>query len=255
MSCGVQESMEENILVSIITVTLNRGHTLSRAVESVLNQTYSNMEYIIMDGMSQDHTLEIAHSYDQAFKEKNIRYRIISQPDSGMYDALNQGIALSHGVIIGSVNSDDYYEPDAVEAVVREYKKKPFDMVYGNLRIIKPSGTIIKKAKLKKMVSTRYWNHPATFIAKEVYRKEPYKCESIYDDCDLMLRLRKKQYEVRVIDKVLSNFVFGGMSTRRDWGKTKERIRIRWRIYQNNGYGVIYYLDSVLIEVAKFLTG
>lgn len=245
----------EKPLVSIVTVTFNSEKTLARTIESVLNQTYANMEYTIMDGCSKDGTLAVAQSYQDAFAAKNIPFRIVSEPDHGMYDAINKAVALSRGVIVGNVNSDDYYEPDAVETVVKEYLKEPYDMIYGDLRIIKPSGNTIKKAKLKKFVSTRYWNHPTTFITKETYDKEKYKCESMYDDCDLMLRLRKNGYKVRVVGKILSNFTFGGMSTKKNWKETKERMKIRCRVYKNNGYGLPYYLDSVLMETAKFILG
>ncbi len=247
--------MSEKILISIVTVTYNSSKTLARTIESVLNQTYPNIEYTIMDGCSTDGTVELAHSYDKAFAEKNIPFRIVSEPDNGMYDAINKAVTLSNGVIIGNVNSDDFYEKDAAMIVAEEYAKAPFDMIYGDLRIIKPSGNTIKKAKLKKFVSTRYWNHPTTFITKAAYAKEKYKCESMYDDCDLMLRLRKKGYKVVIVNKVLSNFTFGGMSTKKSLKSAIERIRIRNRIYKNNGYGLAYYIDGVIIELAKFILG
>lgn len=247
--------MSNRSTVSLVTATYNSEKTVAKTIESVLKQTMPCLEYTIMDGCSSDHTVEIAKSYGAAFDKKGIIYRIISEPDKGMYDAINKAVALSCGTIIGNVNSDDFYEPDAVEIVISEYEKRPFDMLYGDMRIIKRTGTMVKRARLKKFVSTRYWNHPTTFITKETYKKEQYKCESMYDDCDLMLRLRSKGYRVRVVNRVLSNFVFGGMSTSKSWAKTKERIRIRCRVYQNNGYGLPYYIDSCVMEIAKFLLG
>lgn len=255
MNGGRNNRMLQEMIVSIVTATHNSEKTLARTIESVLNQTYSNIEYIIMDGLSVDNTLVIAHSFENAFKTKGIDYRIISEKDKGMYDAINKAIALSRGTIIGNVNSDDYFEHDAVETVVGEYYEEPFDMIYGDLRIIKLSGNRIKHAKIRKFVSTRYWNHPTTFITKETYSKEPYKCQSIYDDCDLMLRLRNKGYRVRVVSKVLSNFSFGGMSTRKNWKETRERIRVRNRVYKENGYGLPYYIDGWIVEIMKYLVG
>lgn len=246
---------DENPLISIVTATYNSGKTLARTIESVLVQTYNNIEYIIMDGVSTDSTLSVAGSYEKAFRNRGIKYSIISEPDNGMYDAINKAVKLSHGIIIGNINSDDYYEPDAVENIVAEYMITPFDMIYGNLCIIKKSGNIIKKAELRKFVSTRYWNHPTTFITKETYNKELYKCESIYDDCDLMLRLRKNGYKVRIINKTLANFTFGGISTVKCWRKTKDRIKLRCKIYKNNGYGIVYCFDSIIIETAKYIFG
>lgn len=243
------------ILVTLLTVAYNSEKTISKTIESILNQSYSNIEYMIIDGLSTDNTVKVAEEYISKFEEKNISYRIISEKDNGMYDAINKGTELANGVIIGSVNSDDYLEPCAVEEMVKEYEKSHFDMAYADLRIVKPTGDIIKKAKLKPFVSTRYWNHPTTFIAKKVYDVEKYKLESMYDDCDLMLRLRKKDYKIVVINKVLSNFVFGGMSTKKSLKATIDRIKIRCRIYKNNGYSKLYYLDCIAIEMAKFILG
>ena len=241
--------------VTITTATFNSEQTLARTIQSVLDQTFTDIEYIIMDGQSKDRTLEIAKGFEPLFAAKGIPYRIISEPDNGMYDAINKAISLANGKIIGNVNSDDFYEPSAVETVVREFKKEPFDMIYGNLRIIKDTGNFIKKAKYKRMAFTRYWNHPTTFITREVLQTRPYACESMYDDCDLMLRLRRQGCRIRVVDQVLSNFTFGGMSTRKNWKETRERIRIRNDIYRKNGYGVIYCIDGWLIETMKYLLG
>lgn len=241
--------------VTILTVALNSEKTIARTIESVLAQTYDNLEYIILDGQSTDKTVSIAESYRKAFENRKIDYIVCSEKDNGMYHALNKGVAMARGVIIGSVNSDDYLEPEAAEVMAKTYETTGFDMAYANLRIIKPTGTMIKRAKFSSFVSTRYWNHPTTFIAKSVYDKEKYKLESLYDDCDLMLRLRKKGYKVVTIDKVLSNFVFGGMSTKKSLKETVGRIKTRCKIYKNNGYGFIYYFDCFAIEMAKWILG
>lgn len=243
----------DNIKVSIITVTYNSEKTLKKTIESVLNQTYTVYEYSVIDGLSSDNTIKIANSFRKKFKDKNIKLNIISEMDNGIYDAINKGIVKSSGDIIGNVNSDDWYEVDTIEKIVDEYKKSFFDMAYGNLRIIKPSGTMIKKAKLKKFVSTRFWNHPTTFISKETYNRYKYKVESMYDDLDLMLRIRKNNLKVVVIDEILSNFNFGGISTQKNIKETIKRIKTRCKIYKNNGYGFSYYVDSFLIEIAKYI--
>lgn len=248
--------MENKILVSITTPAFNREETIATAIESVLNQTYDNIEYIIMDGGSTDRTLEIAHSYEEAFKARGIKYTIVSEPDNGMYDAINKAVKLASGTIIGNVNTDDYYEPNAVEVIVREYEKEPYDMIYADLRIIRKGKESIKKAKLKKFASTRYWNHPTTFITKETYNKEQYRCCDMYDDGELMLRLRRKGYKIRVVNEVLSNFVFGGMSNEKSWKKTRERLKYRKKMYKDNGYRCITYkIDSFIIEVGKYILG
>ena len=241
--------------VSLVTATFNSGKTLARTIESVLAQTVPCKEYTIMDGGSTDDTLKVAHRYDAAFAEKGIVYRVVSEPDEGMYDAINKAVRLSTGTIIGNVNSDDYYEPIAVETVLREYEKEPYDMIYGDLRVVRRNGCNIKKAKLKKFVSTRYWNHPTMFVTKETYNKEEYRCQSMYDDCDLMLRLRKGGYRVRVVNEVLSNFTFGvgGMSTEKSFKKAMRRAGLRAMVYRQNGFGPLYWAESYLLEFVKFV--
>ncbi len=242
-----------DITVSIITATHNSACTVARTVESVLAQTVPPKEYIVFDGLSTDNTVEIIESYREQFDQKGIKLIVRSESDSGMYDAINKGVELATGDIIGNVNSDDYYEPIAVETVIDTYKKTGFGMMYADLRIVKPTGNIVKKAKLKKFATTRYWNHPTTFITKEVYKEYQYKLESMYDDCDLMLRIRKSPHKVVVVNKILSNFCFGGMSTQKNLDDVIERIKIRCKIYKNNGYGFIYYIDSFLMEFVKFI--
>jgi len=245
--------MQANIKVSIITVMLNSEKTIAKTIECRLSRTYTNLEYIIIDGLSNDSTINIAESYRPKFQAKGISYQIVSEPDRGMYDALNKGIKLASGLIIGSINSDDWYEPIAVETVVETYKKKPFEMFYADLRIIDRSKEWVKKAKLKRIISSRYWNHPTTFIAKEVYNKYQYKLESMYDDFDLMIRIRKdKKNRVAIANIPIANFAFGGMSTRKNFDQTIRRIIARYQIYRNNEMSRFYILDCIAVEFAKY---
>ena len=108
------------MLVTIITVAYNSEKTIAKTLESVLNQTYSDIEYIIVDGASSDGTVKVAKSFVDKFAEKEGRIlKIISEPDKGMYDALNKGAGMASGEIVGQVNADDWYEPDAVEKMVK----------------------------------------------------------------------------------------------------------------------------------------
>ncbi len=106
--------------ISIITPCLNSEKTIRDTMESVLHQTYKNIEYIIVDGGSEDRTLEIIHEYEHLF---NGRLKYISEKDNGIYDAMNKGIRQSKGKLIGIIGSDDYYETDAVEKVAAHMTK------------------------------------------------------------------------------------------------------------------------------------
>ena len=119
---------ENNIKVSIITVCFNSEKTIRRTIESVLYQTYPNIEYIIVDGKSTDGTVDIVKEYLPAF-QKRLRY--VSERDKGIYDAMNKGIRLSAGDVIGIINSDDFYEPDAVENIVKYADRGSCQVLYG----------------------------------------------------------------------------------------------------------------------------
>ena len=96
------------MLVTVLSVSFNSGNTIRRTIESVFNQTYQNIEYIIIDGASKDDTVEVVKGYQKIFDETPGRsLTIISEPDRGMYDGLNKGARLAHGEIVGQINTDD----------------------------------------------------------------------------------------------------------------------------------------------------
>ena len=245
-----------NPLVTITSVTFNSEKTLRQTIESVLNQTYQHIEYIIVDGLSTDSTVQIAQSYADSFREKGFCYRIISEADGGMYDAINKGIRLAQGEIIGNINSDDWYEPEAVERTVRFFEDTGCDLMYADLRMIKRDGTsFIKHSRKTRIATSRGWNHPTQFARKSLYDKEKYKCESLHDDFDLLLRVWKKGYKTAILHQVTANFRMDGISHDRNLRHAVERGRARYRIYRNNGYSRLYWLECAMIEAAKLLFG
>lgn len=247
--------MREKPLVTVITVSFNSEETIARTVESVLAQTYDKVEYIVMDGFSTDNTVPIVESYRPRFEEKGYRFKVISELDQGMYDALNKGVAMAEGEVIGQINSDDWYEPNAVERMVDTYLEKDFDVFWADLRILKRTGPMIKRAKYNNFMTTRHWNHPTTFIRASVYKTNPYELRSMCDDFELILRLHKQHRKMVVLNEVLANFTFGGMSTQKSWSETMNRIHLRCDYYKRNGYGFVYYVDSAVMELAKYILG
>lgn len=243
----------EKYLISIVTVVFNGEKTIQKTIESVLNQTYKPMEYIIKDGLSTDKTLEIAKNYEKRFLDKGIKYRIISESDDGIYDAMNKGISITTGEIVGMINADDWYELETLEKVVSFYHQTHFEMMFGNLRIIKKNGkTTIKKSEMRKYVTTRNWNHPTTFATKKLYDQYHYKCESIYDDFDFMLKVRNANRRICILNETLANFQFGGVSNEKSLKKALERAKIRYRIYRNNQYSRFYFFESYGHELLKY---
>lgn len=204
--------------ISIITVVRNNKKTVEEAIESVLAQTYQELEYIIVDGASTDGTIEIVKNYRDKIT------KLISEPDKGIYDAMNKGIALATGDVIGILNSDDFY----VDAFVIEKVAKGFenqvDSVYGDLVYVNKndSAKVVRYWKSKNTYegifqTGWYPAHPAFFVKREIY--ERYGCFNldfkIAADCELMLRfLGKYKISSIYLPEVLVKMRTGGESNR-----------------------------------------
>ena len=239
---------------SIITVCFNSEKTILRTMESVLNQTRAPYEYIIVDGLSTDGTVAKAESMREAFENKNIALRIISEKDEGIYDAMNKGIEMAEGDIIGIINSDDFYEPEAVEVMEDTFKDTGCDLAFADIRMIMTNGrSFIKKARVRKYLTSRDWNHPTQFVSRKVYEKYRYKCRDISDDMELYFRVRKAGYKIVAVNQVLADFTMGGVSNRIPLKEVIPRIKRRYRIYRENGYSRFYIFECVAFEVIKFI--
>lgn len=246
--------MNTGLKFTIVTVTFNAENVIRKTIDSVLNQSFSPYEYLIMDGASSDDTVSIAREYTERFREKGIYFHVQSEKDTGIYDAMNKGIKVATGDFISFLNAGDWYEVDALEKVNAFYQEKPFDLTYGGLHYINPNGTItIKMSKLDKFpITSRHWNHPSMFLRREIYQKygfdERYRA---YADFHLYTKLRKTDIKIRVIPEIITNFPADGVSTDVKFSKVLARGREKYRIYRDNGYGKIYWLESYGWEILK----
>lgn len=221
--------------ISIITATWNSASTIESAVMSVSSQSYKNVEHIIIDGGSTDGTVDILNN----LKMKNVNLIVVSEKDNGIYDALNKGISLSTGDVIGFMHSDDIYSgSEVIESIVNEFNEKNSDMVYGDL-------DYVEKNNIEKVV--RAWRsgvfsrkkmkygwmppHPTVYMKNSKYIEmggfdESYKISSDYDS---MLRyMYAGNLKISYIDKVMVKMRVGGASNRSLKNlviKTKEDIR------------------------------
>ena len=244
------------MLVTILSVAFNSEVTIARTIESVLMQTYNNIEYIIIDGASKDNTVEIAKSYQPVFDRLSGRtLTIISEPDHGMYDGLNKGARIANGELVGQINTDDWYENTAVETMVKLYEQDNYDVAWASIRIKKSTGDMIKHAKIGKIWTTRHWCHPGMFSKRSVLLTHPYALESMYDDFDYITSIHKEGLKVVTIDKVICNFSFGGMSTQKSLKEVKRRVNITYGIYRKYGMSRICYLERWIVEILKFALG
>ncbi len=163
-------------LVSIITVVYNGEQHLRQTIESVINQTYKNAEYIIIDGGSTDGTVNLIKEYSNHISHW------ISEPDKGLYDAMNKGIKIASGELIGMINSDDWYELDAIEVIVDAYlKHTDKDIFHADRYDIDQQGyQKIRKfnpSKYKLMYYDMTYNHPSMFVTRREYLKHLYNTE------------------------------------------------------------------------------
>lgn len=200
------------MLFSIITVCFNSEKTIERTMKSVLNQSYGDYEYILVDGASTDRTLEIIHRYESLFQG---RLKLISEPDQGIYDAMNKGIRASKGELIGIVNSDDYYEPDALDKIAKAYQGYDYTIIYGLVRSVLDGKEVMVFSKNHEFLEKDMITHPSCFVTKKLYERfGTYSLKYPYSaDYEFMLRI-KKEKEVRFVEiyDIITNFSVGGVS-------------------------------------------
>jgi glycosyltransferase involved in cell wall biosynthesis len=198
--------------VSIVTIVYNGAETLLRAMDSVLNQTYSDIEYILIDGGSTDGSLDLIKE-----KEGQIYY-FCSEPDNGISDAFNKGLSHCTGDVIGILNSDDWYELDTVEKVVSIFQKESVDIVHGDMQFRGKDDNICRfTADHTKLKSEMTVNHLSIFIKKECYEKwgvfsEQYKYAMDYD---LILRFYLSGAKFKYLPEVLVNMSNDGISAQK----------------------------------------
>lgn len=204
--------------ISIITATYNSAATIRDCIQSVNSQTYNNIEHIIIDGASKDNTLEIINNLP------NRVTKIVSEPDKGIYDAMNKGIKAATGDVIGILNSDDFFTSDnIIEIVVENFKNCDIDALYGDVHFVNPDD--ITK-------SVRYYSsaifkpslfrfgfmpaHPSFYMKRECYEKYGlYSLDyKIASDYDLLIRyLHREKIKYKYINKDFVTMRTGGVST------------------------------------------
>lgn len=221
---GVSKQSTEGLpLVSIVTVVRNNHKTLGRTIESVLTQGYPNLEYVIVDGGSTDGTLEIIKQHAD-----RLDY-YVSEPDKGIYDAMNKGLALCTGQLIGIINADDWYEPGAIQAVAQCHVEDPECVVYGLVRSHDERGPAICGSRYASRLPEKMIPHPTCFIPATLYQRHgKFNPEyRIAGDYDLMLRLYTKGERFWLVEKVIANFAEGGLTTVDTFLERKELAKLR----------------------------
>lgn len=198
--------------ISIVTPSLNQGKFIKEAISSVLDQDYPNVEHIIVDGGSEDETLNILREYSS----KTERIKWISEPDKGQSDAINKGFRMATGDIIGWLNADDRYLPGCFQTVVQTFADNPdVDIVYGDYRFIDESGNVFKVRKeidfdpfILKYLHVLYIPSTATFFRRKIIDEGNFlRLDLQYAmDYEYFLRLAFKGYKFYHIPRYLADF-------------------------------------------------
>ncbi len=199
------------MLVTIITVSDNGEKTTVQTFQNELHQACPDIDYLIISGKSSDSTMKIVEIYRMAFGG---RMTVVSEPDNGIYDAMNKGVRMASGELIGIINSDDFYEQDAVEKIIKSYQKGMCAVLYGEVRNLVDDKEESVSILSHEFLDRRMIGHPACFITKSAYDRY-----GLYDtkycsvaDYDLMLRYRDSGgVEFVPVYEIIANFRSGGM--------------------------------------------
>lgn len=239
------------MLVSVLTPCFNSERTIKDTLESMLRQTYKNYEYIIIDGGSKDSTLDIIDSYRPYFGN---RIKVISEQDEGIYDAMNKGIKLAKGKLIGIVNSDDWYENNTIELAVKNYNNNKYEVIYGIQRNIKDEKFYSEFIRNHEFLPEQMITHPTCFVTSDIYKdfglfNLDYKSSADYD---FMLKLYySKKVVFTPIYKVMSNFRQGGMSSSQIGVKESAHIKYKYNIINKKKYKYIIIKSNIFSFITR----
>jgi glycosyltransferase involved in cell wall biosynthesis len=227
----------QDLKISLITVCFNAENTINQCIQSVLGQNFKNIEYIIIDGGSTDNTIHIINKYKHKI---NI---FLSEPDAGIYDAMNKGIKLAGGDIIGMLNADDSFADDNVLGVIAEaFKQSNAQIIYGDLDFVNAQGSIIRKwrsGQYSQGIFNWGWMppHPTFYCNRELFHQFGfYSLEyGTAADYELMLRfMHHNSIKALYIKKVLIGMKIGGISNK-SFGNRVKGLFFDFKAMRNNG--------------------
>ena len=241
--------------VSIITVAFNSAATIAHCMQSVLDQSYSNIQYIVVDGLSKDNTLNIVREFEPLFAGK---MRWISENDNGIYDAMNKGLHMATGDVVGILNSDDFFtDNDVIEKVAQAFTDDKIDAVYGDVHFVRETN-LSRCVRYYSSAGFRPWwlrfgimpAHPSFYARKEVFQKAGlYKTDyKIGGDFEMMVRLFKRfDIKTKYLPMVFVTMRMGGASTK-NVGSRLTLLREDTRACRENGV----YTHPLLICLKYF---
>lgn len=245
--------------ISIITISYNNEKEIAQTIESVIKQTYLNIEYIIVDGASNDKTMNVVRKY-----EKQIS-KIISEPDKGIYDAINKGLKAATGDVVGLIHAgDELFEDSIIEKIANHFKENDIEALYGHSKIYSEDGQKIvrvnRSPNYKNNLFRVGWfpSHQSFYAKRELFEKYGYYNlkYKIAADYELLLRFMYIQkIKVNLLDKYIVKFKLGGTSTK----SVKNIIKLNKECiaaWNNNGLTIPFFtiplkLSRKIIQLLK----
>lgn len=245
------ESKNSKLSISIVTCCFNAADTLGRTMESVLNQTVSPMEYVVVDGGSTDGTVALIASFQPRFEAAGIRFVWKSEADRGIGDAFNKGIAQTSGDWVGLINADDWYESTALEQIEKHFQPDT-DVFCGELKLYQP-GAAVSHLKLasrpERLVLGMYVMHPTVFVRRDLLVQHPFDINlRISMDYDVMLRLRASGARFKAIPAVIAHMQLGGVSADRQKMWQEEQM-----VKQRHLSPSAYFISRFYFQITKLI--
>lgn len=243
--------------ISIITITYNSASSLQRALDSVQSQTYKDIEHVIIDGASTDGTRKLIEAY--AKQHKNVKW--VSEKDNGIYDAINKGIRLATGDVIGFLHSDDmFYSVDSIGQIAAAFEQNQADVVYGDLQYMRGNKVVRRwKSNAFNPRALKYgWMppHPTVYVRREVYQQvgEYDSWFRISADYDMILRIFTAGYNTHYIPEVLVCMETGGASNKNTKARLSKTMEDYIVLKKNHvGAGYLTVACKQLRKVKQFI--
>jgi glycosyltransferase involved in cell wall biosynthesis len=244
---------------SVITATFNSEKTLAKTFNSILNQTYKNIEYIVVDGQSKDQTIDIIKSFEKEFQSNGISFKWISEKDNGVYEAWNKGLQLSSGAWVSFLGSDDIYFDYAIEAYDKfiNSQNEEVDLVYSNNNVVNDDGKLLRKIngewswkifKRKMNIAHVGSFHNSNYFKKHGNFNADYK---IAGDYELLLRAKEKLKTAK-LDSTTVLMGNGGISNKHIFKVFGESVKAKHEIGQINIFLCYYdFIKEYLIFIIK----
>lgn len=244
--------------ISIITVAYNAESTIRQTIESVLNQSHKDVEYIVIDGLSKDKTADIVASFGDRIS------KWISEKDNGLYDAMNKGIQMAHGEVIGILNADDFYASEHVLSKVEAAFLPDVEAVYADLIYVSPEDPqkIVRRWKsglYQPGAFRKGWMppHPTFFVRREVYQKYGVFSDKLKSaaDYELMLRfIHKHEIKIAYLPEVTVHMRAGGKSNAslKNRLKANREDRLAWKLNELSP-GWFTFIRKPLSKLTQFL--